>query len=797
MPKIKIFIISLAIMLQFSVVHSIQWLVPYPIPSIQEAIAEHAENGDTISVLQGDVNNPAVYPENINFLGKNILVVNRDFLGGGNNPATCIIDGQQKSSVVIFNSGETRDAILKGFTIRNGSGTNYNNYDYGGGIFCLNSSPTITKNHITTNFVPGNNGHGGGIEVFGKFSQPRITNNIIDTNYAFPCGAGIAFDSLADPVIDSNYIYNNGYVDEYTTWRGGGIAVCNENIPASTLGTIYNNKFTGNIADHDFVIYFYNSTSIVQANEFVGNPCQFNVPAINCDYTDSSAVPKFGTQQNLGLNVFKDNGGSEDLVCSGYPPTILQAKGNYWNTIDTDTIISRLDPVTVAFDPIAASDRVANVSYNSACSTDVIVTGDLTVNSNVTLNIASGKTFKFTTTADTNTGDYSGCELLVNGKLHAIGTASNKIKLTSNATSPQTNDWYGIRLQSNSVGKFNNCQVKYGYCGIEAISNDTLYVDSSLIQSNQAYGINIIEAEYAEIKESEFNGGVYGIRATSTSPIIANNKFESNTSYGIFLEQTEEAMILKNYLNGLSDAPTLYGIGLAEAGQNVYVDGNRIEKWNQAGIYINQESRAQANKDTIIDNTLCGILCCNSSSPKVRWCEMENNETGVYCENTFPDLGTEEDRGNNSIDTNNYYYIVNTSETNDSISAKDNWWGTDEPDPEKFLGLVAYHPLLPHPPESGGQSAGIVNTAYPFMLYAPKPNPTSRAVKIAYSLPCKCQAELIIYNASGRIITKTVEGKEAGRYEYLWNNHKFPNGIYIIRLKADNKFASQKVITAK
>ena len=84
---------------------------------IQDAI-DNSSDGDTVSVRNGTVEEPTVWPENINFLGQNILVVNRDFLGGDNNPATCIIDGQQKGSVVTFNSGETRDAILKGFTIR-------------------------------------------------------------------------------------------------------------------------------------------------------------------------------------------------------------------------------------------------------------------------------------------------------------------------------------------------------------------------------------------------------------------------------------------------------------------------------------------------------------------------------------------------------------------------------------------------------------------------------------------------------------------------------------------------------
>jgi hypothetical protein len=769
------------------------WQVPeYFTSGIQSAISDTSvHNGDTVSVWVHYAP-PDTYYENINFEGKNIMVVNRSYItntGYSPNPKWIVVSGQDSASVVSFSSGETQSAILKGFTIQNGLGTVYGqyNYRYGGGIFCLNASPQIIMNRITANTIFG---LGGGIAISGASAHPKICQDTIDNNSAGMFGGGIYYDSFADPEIDSNYIYGNGR----NTSGGGGIYGYNDIQPNSQLGKIYANKIKGNIAYHGFAVYFTNATPILRCNEFAENYGDSSENVIVCYCSvGQSAFPDFGSSNDLGLNIFKDTAG-RFILYNGSSP-VLYSIGNYWKSVNTPVLHNRIHG-NIDFDPIAASDRIASVRYNSACSTDVIITGDLTINQNVTLNIASGKTFKFTTTADTNTGNYNSCELLVHGSLQALGTEEDKITFTSNATSPQANDWYGIRLRPNSVGKFNNCNVKYGYCGIEAISNDTLLVDSSLIESNQTYGINISQTQSAEIKESEFNGSVYGIKSTSTSPIIANNKFESNASYGIFLEETDDAMILKNYINGLSDAPTLYGIGLAEAGENVYIDSNRIEKWNQAGIYINKESYAQVNKDTIIDNTSYGILCSNSSSPKVRWCQIENNGTGVYCEgNAFPDLGT--DSGYNSIDSDNDYYVVNTSETYENVYALNNWWGTEEPNPDKFIGLVKYNPWLSAPPEDGEQSAGIINTTYPFILYAPKPNPASKDVKIVYSLPTQCKTELVIYNAMGRVITKVIEEKEAGRYEYLWNSREYPNGVYIIRLKANDKLGTQKVVISK
>ena len=70
-----------------------------------------------------------------------------------------IIEGNGSGSCVVFNTGEGSNSVLEGFTIINGVGT-YVDYSYdngqitgytGGGIFCLNSSPTIRHCNITQN----------------------------------------------------------------------------------------------------------------------------------------------------------------------------------------------------------------------------------------------------------------------------------------------------------------------------------------------------------------------------------------------------------------------------------------------------------------------------------------------------------------------------------------------------------------------------------------------------------------------------------------------------------------------
>jgi len=213
-------------------------LVPANYTTIQEAI-DNCNDGDVVVV------DPGVYYENINFLGKNIVVT-------GTNPenpniiAATIIDGNDLGSVVIFGNGETTDAVLTGFTITGGSGTSDDSIEgenyihWGAGISCKNASPTITCNVITGNAGPaqmdGDNpetwqlGYGGGILCFQ--SEAIIARNIINNNSAF-AGAGV-MSYFSEPIISHNLVYDN------SATIGGGVVLLG--------GSLINNTIVGNDA---------------------------------------------------------------------------------------------------------------------------------------------------------------------------------------------------------------------------------------------------------------------------------------------------------------------------------------------------------------------------------------------------------------------------------------------------------------------------------------------------------------------------------------------------------------------
>ena len=177
--------------------------VPGDYATIQSAI-DMAADGELVLVA------PGTYLETIDLLGKAIIL--RSEAGAH----VTEIDGRSAGSVVAIESGETRDTVIDGFTIRNGSGrylpycVNLPTgqvcfpYWYGGGIYCSESNPTIENCVITANTVTDD---GGGVYCWS--ASPSIMNCSITGNTAGDDGGGIYCGDLSSPSITNCVIANN------------------------------------------------------------------------------------------------------------------------------------------------------------------------------------------------------------------------------------------------------------------------------------------------------------------------------------------------------------------------------------------------------------------------------------------------------------------------------------------------------------------------------------------------------------------------------------------------------------
>jgi fibronectin-binding autotransporter adhesin len=130
--------------------------VPADQPTIQAGI-DAAVFGDEVVVA------PGTYFEAVNFNGKAITVRGTDPLDSAVVAAT-IINGNGAPNVVQCVSGEGLDTLLSGLTITGGNASGI----VGGGMYILNSSPTVSHCVFTTNAAS----FGGGLAING--GSPEI-----------------------------------------------------------------------------------------------------------------------------------------------------------------------------------------------------------------------------------------------------------------------------------------------------------------------------------------------------------------------------------------------------------------------------------------------------------------------------------------------------------------------------------------------------------------------------------------------------------------------------------------------
>jgi len=262
--------------------------VPEAYSTIQAAI-EDASDGDTIWVADGRY--IGTENKNIDFRGKAITVKSE------NGPENCIIDCKEQGFGFYFHSGEGPDSVLHGFKILNGTVSGR-----GGGVYCDQSSPTITncffsdnkagkygggmynfnnsnptlinctftRNSAGTN--PSESGNGGGICNLIN-SNPKLTNCTFIQNFATNQGGGIYNDDYSDPIlIECTFIENSS---KY----GGGIYNFFHSNPIFT-----NCIFIANSADYGGAIQNAEATAILK----------------NCTLIDNSADRGGGIWNSLG-----------------------------------------------------------------------------------------------------------------------------------------------------------------------------------------------------------------------------------------------------------------------------------------------------------------------------------------------------------------------------------------------------------------------------------------------------------------------------------------------------------------
>lgn len=85
-------------------------------------------------------------------------------------------------------------------------------------------------------------------------------------------------------------------------------------------------------------------------------------------------------------------------------------------------------------------------------------------------------------------------------------------------------------------------------------------------------------------------------------------------------------------------------------------------------------------------------------------------------------------------------------------------------------------------------------------LARPIPNPSRFPLRLSYSLSQRTDVRLEVFDLSGRLVSKPVDGMQnGGRYSVLWNGRdtrgrKVPYGVYFLRFRAGEHQEKRKLI---
>lgn len=230
----------------------------------------------------------------------------------------------------------------------------------------------------------------------------------------------------------------------------------------------------------------------------------------------------------------------------------------------------------------------------SLANSPYTVTGNVLVNSGVTLTIEAGVIIK----ANTGFGIQS------SGEIIAIGTSGSRILFTSSAANPAKGDWFGISLLNQSVDPIFN-----------SMGN---YVSGTIFKN--------VDIEYTG--HQAWSGG---ITATDADLYVDHCNLSNGDQYGIFFSSSANDLTIRNcsFLNH-----TLTGVFVNAPDGFVEMSNSRIENNPEHGIYLGTKNFAITNN--FFRNNSTGFV---GSAITVTPGSYSSNHTKIIRKNKFIDHG--------------------------------------------------------------------------------------------------------------------------------------------------------------
>ena len=573
------------------------------------------------------------------------------------------------------------------------------------GVYCIRFRTDYTKNQmaaaITLNSVYENSGDG----LYLQTSQAVdiLYNDIHDNT-----GCGMYLWSPAD---GSNLCYNNfqdnvGYALDngagvsinarLNYWGAAATAEMDAGGNPKDIGSINDSYDDGSRGTVDYSEWLSEAATIPsEAVSRITSPAdgalmKANVLRIKGVAAAPASISRVEVSPDNGTNWYEASGKTV-----WYYDWTVTGDGNHTllsRVIDGDGRIETPGPgVTITIDSALPTTSGA-LAADEEWSGEILITGDVTVPSGVTLTIAPGAVVLFQALNDDRGAGANGsrAELVVNGTLSSEGTEAEPIIFTSSSGNPAKGDWYGIRAGAHaanaSIG-MSHCTVEYAIEGLSASAaayNATIAVGDSAFRNHSGNGMSFTATDGAQVTIdvgattiSDNDGyGIYGctedggsvlsgsveggsVTGNGSNGVYIYNRYgrsdltfdsvtvSGNTTYGYYFR--DDYTQNRSYYTVRGGEIFGNGVGIYVKSQScsspsVYVLYNEIYQ-SADGIYLlnsqsnqyYQQSELRVSGNSIHDNSGSGIHCYTGYYYARIYADIASNEIyrngshGVYC----------------------------------------------------------------------------------------------------------------------------------------------------------------------
>ena len=707
---------------------------------------DYASDGDTIIVQSG------IYYENINFLGKG-LIIGSQYLFTENEDYihNTIIDGNQEGSVVVLTSEESHESKLIGLTIRNGSGEivlgGSIDSTVGGGIYIEDSSPILKDLIIEDN----RSSYAGGL--FFRNSNAYIENVTIRNNTAHSYGGGIM-------------IYNSSSFNSDLSFSE--INRCNVyNNLAGVYNDIYlTNNFNG------FMNIFIDTLSVLEYdNHFVSPNTNLNVEVLNGKFNyinDNLYVDPNGSDENDGLT----------------PETPLKRINYALAKIYSDS----LNPKTIYLSSGIYSPSENQQSFRLNCKDYVSIVGagaDLTI---LDAENKSGLAFL----NDDMDVQISGIAMFNGYSFSAAGINSLRSTISLNnviirdcigdnsgGISAQGGLIVGKNIEiSNTmgdsslrIGKYFETDMSCDFRNLKIINNGPL-IDQDI--RGGAIVINLcIDAIFIntlvsnnEIYDPDWALTNFCINSTTNTYLINSTISENNSNYGGGI--------------GFTGPGDLHLINSIVYGNNPYEFV--LNRSDEQG-FVNY-----SYSDIDDQNDFLYVASTEQYAPELNWNE------GVIRENPHFIEGEEDDP--QSYQLSNISPCINTG----TLDLPE---GIELPEYDLLGNPRIYGDNIDmgcYEWQGTDASEDVINGKFNLINY---PNPFNPETIIEFALVIDTDVILSIYNVKGQLVRTLINTHiEKGVHQVIWdgtddNNNSVSSGIYYCKIESGSNVAVKKMVVVK